>query len=145
MEASECHSDEKVLYSLNYPPPTANMSNTSTQPLTTHPSAIHPLAPHPTPQTTSSSQSHSKLETVRSRLGLHPHPPVTDEHLLQEHHQLLWSRIRLVFREFFAEFFGTFVMVMFGNGSVAQVLLSTGQKSAPGGDGFGAYQSISWG
>lgn len=36
-------------------------------------------------------------------------------------------------------------MVMFGDGSVAQVLLSTGQTTAPGGNGFGAYQSISWG
>jgi aquaglyceroporin related protein len=36
-------------------------------------------------------------------------------------------------------------MVMFGDGSVAQVLLSTGQTTAPGGNGFGSYQSISWG
>lgn len=36
-------------------------------------------------------------------------------------------------------------MVMFGDGSVAQVLLSTGQKTAPGGNGFGSYQSINWG
>ena len=36
-------------------------------------------------------------------------------------------------------------MVMFGDGSVAQVLLSTGQTTAPGGMGFGSYQSISWG
>jgi len=44
-----------------------------------------------------------------------------------------------------AEFFGVMIMVCFGNGSVAQVLLSTGQTSAPGGNGFGDYQSISWG
>ena len=37
------------------------------------------------------------------------------------------------------------IMVMFGDGSVAQVLLSTGQETAPGGNGFGAYQSINWG
>lgn len=37
------------------------------------------------------------------------------------------------------------IMVMFGNGSVAQVLLSTGETAAPGGNGFGDYQSISWG
>jgi aquaglyceroporin related protein len=36
-------------------------------------------------------------------------------------------------------------MVMFGDGSVAQVLLSTGQTTAPGGNGFGNYQSINWG
>lgn len=36
-------------------------------------------------------------------------------------------------------------MVLFGNGSVAQVLLTQGQQSAPGQDGFGNYQSINWG
>lgn len=40
---------------------------------------------------------------------------------------------------------GVFVMVMFGNGSVAQVLLSEKDTAAPGGMGFGQYQSISWG
>lgn len=35
--------------------------------------------------------------------------------------------------------------VMFGDGSVAQVLLSTGQVTSPGGNGSGNYQSISWG
>lgn len=48
-------------------------------------------------------------------------------------------------REPFAEFWGTAVMVMFGNGSVAQTLLSAGQTAAPGGNGFGAYRSINWG
>jgi len=38
-----------------------------------------------------------------------------------------------------------FFMVLFGDGSVAQVVLSAGEKSAPGGDGFGQYQSINWG
>lgn len=36
-------------------------------------------------------------------------------------------------------------MVLFGDGSVAQVLLSAGEKSAPGMDGYGSYQSINWG
>lgn len=36
-------------------------------------------------------------------------------------------------------------MVMFGDASVAQVLLSTNQQTAPGGDGYGNYQSINWG
>jgi len=48
-------------------------------------------------------------------------------------------------REPFAEFWGTAIMVMFGDGAVAQVLLSTGQTTAPGGNGFGQYQSINWG
>lgn len=57
--------------------------------------------------------------------------------------------MRVMFREPFAEFFGTFVMILFGNGSVAQVLLSnadtTNAAAAPGGQGFGMYQSINWG
>ncbi len=36
-------------------------------------------------------------------------------------------------------------MELFGDGSVAQVLLSTGNTTAPGGNGYGQYQSISWG
>lgn len=48
----------------------------------------------------------------------------------------LWPRIRHVLREPFAEFFGTMVLILFGDGVVAQVVLSSGEK--------GAYQSISW-
>lgn len=48
-------------------------------------------------------------------------------------------------REPLAEFWGVFFMVLFGNGSVAQVLLTQGQQSAPGENGFGNYQSINWG
>ncbi|KAF2233077.1 aquaporin [Viridothelium virens] len=87
----------------------------------------------------------STLSRARSKLGLHPQHPVKYED--DEIHQmnLLWPRIRLVLREPFAEFFGTMIMILFGDGSVAQVLLSKNQASAPGGDGYGAYQSISWG
>ena len=87
---------------------------------------------------------HAKL---RSRLGLAAEHPVDEEHsiLTVERHNLWWPRVRSILREPFAEFWGTFVMILFGDGSVAQVLLSTGEKTAPGGDGFGPYQSISWG
>ena len=87
----------------------------------------------------------SKLETVRAGLGLHTDPHIDERHKEHEHQELLWSRIRLSLREPFAEFMGVFIMILFGNGSVAQVLLSTGDTSAPGGDGYGNYQSISWG
>lgn len=63
-----------------------------------------------------------RLSKVRSRFGLQPDVHLDQEHQDLEHHDLLWSRIRLVMREPFAEFFGTFVMVLFGDGSVAQVL-----------------------
>ncbi|KAI6712468.1 hypothetical protein PZA11_007005 [Diplocarpon coronariae] len=48
-------------------------------------------------------------------------------------------------REPFAEFLGTFVMMLFGNGSVAQVILSARQTKAPGSADYGSYQSSSWG
>jgi aquaglyceroporin related protein len=84
----------------------------------------------------------STLSTIRTKIGLEPEPPILDGH--EVHHHLTWSSIRVVLREPFAEFFGVFIMILFGNGGVAQVLLSTGEKTAPGGDGFGTYQSISW-
>jgi aquaglyceroporin related protein len=49
--------------------------------------------------------------------------------------ELLWSRIRHEFRAELAEFFGVFILIMFGDGVVAQVVLSNGEK--------GDYQSIS--
>ena len=50
---------------------------------------------------------------------------------------LAWSRIRRYFREPLAEFFGMFIFILFGDGSIAQVVLSNRQN--------GDYQSISWG
>jgi aquaglyceroporin related protein len=50
---------------------------------------------------------------------------------------LTWPRIRHALREPFSEFLGTFILIMFGDGVVAQVVLSKGEK--------GDYQSISWG
>lgn len=50
---------------------------------------------------------------------------------------LLWPRIRHHLREPFSEFMGTFILIMFGDGVVAQVVLSK--------DKAGDYQSISWG
>ncbi|KAK6437475.1 glycerol channel [Oleoguttula sp. CCFEE 5521] len=91
-------------------------------------------------QATSTGLSHS-----RALLGLHPSAPIDEEHDLAEHSDLWWPKIRMTLKEPFGEFFGTFIMILFGDGSVAQVLLSTGQTSAPGGNGFGGYQSISWG
>ncbi|KAL2827178.1 putative aquaglyceroporin [Aspergillus cavernicola] len=50
---------------------------------------------------------------------------------------LWWSGIRASCTEAFSEFFGTLILILFGNGVVAQVILSHNQK--------GDYQSISWG
>lgn len=48
-----------------------------------------------------------------------------------------WNRIREYAGDFFSEFFATMVMILFGDGVVAQVVLSENTK--------GDYQSISWG
>lgn len=83
------------------------------------------------------------LAVVRKTIGLSPEPPIVEDHHIHTH--LGWSGIRNILREPFAEFFGTFIFILFGNASIAQVLLSEGQTTAPGGNGYGNYQSISWG
>ena len=50
---------------------------------------------------------------------------------------LRWPRIRRSCRDAFSEFMGVFILILFGDGVVAQVTLSNGEK--------GDYQSISWG
>ena len=55
----------------------------------------------------------------------------------EERDALWWSQMRSHGQDFFSEFAGTMVMILFGDGVVAQVLLSENQK--------GDYQSISWG
>lgn len=77
----------------------------------------------------------SHHQSIRRGLGLHPTAPIDEEHDLAPHQDYLWSRIRLVFREPFSEFLGTFILVLFGDGSVAQVVMSTGETSAPGKSG----------
>ncbi|GIZ48864.1 hypothetical protein CKM354_001190800 [Cercospora kikuchii] len=95
--------------------------------------------------TIDTNRTSSTVHKARRVLGLHPSAPIIEEHDTASHSTLLWTKIRLVLKEPLAEFFGVMIMVCFGNGSVAQVLLSAGQTSAPGGNGFGDYQSISWG
>ncbi|RKF82158.1 Aquaporin-10 [Golovinomyces cichoracearum] len=51
--------------------------------------------------------------------------------------RLLWSRVRNILRKPLAEFFGIFILVLFGDGSIAQVVLSKNKN--------GEWQSICWG
>jgi aquaglyceroporin related protein len=125
------HADNR-LYSIT--------SGTSATPLTQAPTQNSAHSSELSPNRTSSS-----AQWKRHILGLHPQAPIDEEHDQGPASELLWSRIRTVMREPFAEFWGTVIMVMFGDGSVAQVLLSTGQTTAPGGNGFVSYQSINWG
>ncbi|EXJ90775.1 aquaglyceroporin like protein, other eukaryote [Capronia coronata CBS 617.96] len=70
------------------------------------------------------------------------HGPLVDHKIpqadaVQQEPDLAWSRIRHKLREPFSEFFGVFILILFGDGVVAQVVLSNDTK--------GDYQSISWG
>lgn len=51
--------------------------------------------------------------------------------------QLRWPRIRSLWQDAISEFFGTMILIIFGDGVVAQVVLSRRT--------MGDYQSISWG
>jgi aquaglyceroporin related protein len=85
------------------------------------------------------------IRNTRARLGLRPAAPINEEEQIAQWQGLRWSRVRVALREPFSEFFGVVIMMVLGNASVAQVLLSEGQKDAPGGAGYGSYQSVNWG
>lgn len=71
----------------------------------------------------------------KDEASLHDLTPVVDDQ--PTHPPRLWWKLRAYGRDAFSEFFGTMILILFGDGVVAQVLLSHGQK--------GDYQSISWG
>ena len=50
---------------------------------------------------------------------------------------LAWSQIRRAAQMGFSEFLGTFILILFGLGSIAQVVLSSDQK--------GTFISTNWG
>ncbi|KFY15756.1 hypothetical protein V492_01772 [Pseudogymnoascus sp. VKM F-4246] len=84
-----------------------------------------------------------RISHLREHMGLAEDPQIDPEH--ESASRFSWPMIRVMFREPFAEFFGTMIMVMFGNGAVAQALLGGGEIAAPGGNGYGNYQSVNWG
>ncbi|GJN69808.1 hypothetical protein PLICBS_003860 [Purpureocillium lilacinum] len=65
----------------------------------------------------------------------HNEPTDVELETLQDHPR--WPVIRSMWQDAFSEFFGTMFLVLFGDGVVAQVVLSNGKK--------GDYQSINWG
>ena len=119
-----------------------SLTKVQTEPDVEHHEHVH-ISPGHTGDEETRASSH--LHNTRAYLGLNPIAPIDDEHDMAEHSEIWWAKVRLSLREPFAEFWGVFIMVLFGNGSVAQVLLSAGERTAPGGNGFGSYQSISWG
>jgi aquaglyceroporin related protein len=130
------------------PPPPTQAQPLTHEHLNEHLNQLHHA---PTASTNNTYLSHrtkkeieheNTLSSIRTKIGLERESPIIDDHHVHQH--LTWSSVRTVLREPFAEFFGVFVMVLFGDGSVAQVLLSAGEKSAPGMNAFGSYQSINW-
>lgn len=65
------------------------------------------------------------------------HEPLKDTDPPPPQHQPAWPKVRSVWQDAFSEFFGTMILILFGDGVVAQVVLSKGTKRD--------YQSISWG
>jgi aquaglyceroporin related protein len=84
-----------------------------------------------------------KANSSRAACGIIPQEHAEDASSLELEQQeetkpiFLWSRIRNNLREPLSEFFGTMILVLFGNGVTCQVFLS-GEKR-------GNYQSVSWG
>lgn len=64
------------------------------------------------------------------------HPPAQLPPV-HEKEELAWSKVRTLWQDAFSEFLGTMTLILFGDGVVAQVVLSKNVK--------GEYQSISWG
>lgn len=85
-----------------------------------HPELQHQIPPH-------IQQEHGAL------IDHHVHPQEDEE----SHPELWWSKVRHICQEAFSEFFGVFILILFGDGVVAQVVLSSEVK--------GDYQSINWG
>lgn len=97
---------------------------------------------HPTHFDHPRSQAPSRRTSVQGVPAFAEHGPIIDHKIpqadaVQQQPDLTWSRIRHFMREPFSEFFGVFILILFGDGVVAQVVLSGGEK--------GDYQSISWG
>ncbi|KAF2163280.1 hypothetical protein M409DRAFT_68571 [Zasmidium cellare ATCC 36951] len=76
-------------------------------------------------------------EPAYAEAGVPINRSATAEAKKESNGSLAWSKIRRYCREPLSEFMGVFILIMFGDGSVAQVVLSNGEK--------GDYQSISWG
>ncbi|KIW25191.1 uncharacterized protein PV07_08390 [Cladophialophora immunda] len=87
-------------------------------------------------------QEQRRRTSVQDVPAFAEHGPLVDHKIpqadaVQQEPDLAWSRIRHFLREPLSEFFGVFILILFGDGVVAQVVLSGGTK--------GDYQSISWG
>ncbi|KAJ4860631.1 major intrinsic protein domain-containing protein [Trichoderma breve] len=82
------------------------------------------------------------LKNRQEKLSLSQDDVSKDHHvtmniIVSEEHTTAWFKFRKVMREPFSEFFGVMILVLFGDGSVAQVVLGKGSK--------GDWNNINWG
>lgn len=56
----------------------------------------------------------STLQTPRAWMGLAPMATVDEELDHSEHNHFFWSKVKIALKEPFAEFWGTFILVLFG-------------------------------
>lgn len=94
------------------------------------------------PLASQDSVSASSIDKITSYHESKMVPPSTPETIppqipAAEEKELAWTKIRSLWQDAFSEFLGTMILIIFGDGVVAQVVLSKGEK--------GNYQSISWG
>jgi len=145
---------------LRPPPPNRNIVSRGTSYLTTtlQPPqiAVTPVPAPTTPATVATTSPFDTMHIATSELtiipetDLQPLEPYAETgalinrsdatHAMEQHAlnpDLLWPRVRRWLRDPFSEFLGTFILVLFGDGAVAQVTLSA--------DKNGGYQSIAWG
>ncbi|KAF2723344.1 aquaporin-like protein, partial [Polychaeton citri CBS 116435] len=76
----------------------------------------------------------------RMQFGLEPNREPKEHY--EGNEDLLWCRIRQTLQEPFSEFLGILLYTMIAQGGVAQATLSVGEKTAPGGNGFGSYLTV---
>lgn len=109
--------------------PSSTTSNGQTLHIEQQPNGAHPLR---LPRNTSGEE----LPAHAEHGALIDHK-IEQAEAVEAFPDLWWSRVRHTCRDGFAEFMGVFILILFGDGVVAQVVLSNGTK--------GDYQSISWG
>lgn len=93
----------------------------------------------PSQDSQSEGSIHKTVQVFNVEMGSRvTHEEVSNNELLSPpEEQLRWPKIRTLWQNAFSEFVGTMILILFGDGVVAQVVLSGGEK--------GNYLSICWG
>ncbi|CAG8953394.1 hypothetical protein HYFRA_00010142 [Hymenoscyphus fraxineus] len=102
--------------------------------------AVHPLKSVVTHQEDNATTSEQKVELSASEKALSDHgadaKTSSPQNMVPMEVELWWSRFRHKMREPFSEFFGVFILILFGEGAIAQFILANGTR--------GDWQSVNW-